>query len=78
MPSGLSRTSRPSRRILAIVDALLIFCRPAGRDDSYPLFPLCIHHIQHVIADYSEQDDTFLAVILPQGELLDGERVSES
>ena len=56
VPSGLIRTSTPSRRILAMVVVLpMSGCSPCRDDPDAPV-PLRVHDGQHLTIDHTEQD----------------------
>jgi len=76
-PQGLTPTSVPLRRILAIVEVLLIFRRPSGRDDSDLLRPLRINNRQHLAAAHGQEDYSLLGVSSTQVDPLHRERVAK-
>jgi hypothetical protein len=77
VPSGLTRTKEPSRRILAKVDVLLMLGSPARRDDPNARVPFRVDGGQYLAVLHSQEDDPLFAVGSPVIDLLDGERIAE-
>ena len=67
----------PLRRILAIVEVLLIFSCPTASDDSDLLRPLRIDSRQHLRAAHGREDYSLLAVSFTEVDLLDREPVAK-
>src|SRR5713101_6472775 len=78
VPSGLTRTSVPSRRILAIVVVMFVpRCLSSG-DDADALASLCVNDGQQLALAHAREDDPFLAIGFPQVQPLDREQVADS
>src|SRR5438477_3514107 len=75
VPSGLTRTSTPSRRILAIVVVLLTFGRLSSRNDADAVFPFRVDDREKLALAHSDKDKPLLAICLARIGRFNPERI---